>query len=1437
MPTIVGGFKNVLLEVQLIFAGASKLKCKQVTLKSKHARPDSLIVRDDDGEVVELVRVKVWDQISKVKCVLRYNYFYYGNFIIARDGCAATFKVCYKIREPTTTPAPLTTAQPDCQKIKLLSRKSRPASRTLDSVVVSMKLLKDFHSKAKCRRGVNFGFDNAVVFASGGCRGIFEVCTSGAAPLTTAAPEVVCKDFKILRSTRRTVRDSNNQLATITGMKLLREFSKHDYCREGRNYYFRGSVFVVKGGCKGLFRVCYETAAPTPAPLTTGAPVVVCEQVTVRSTKTQRGRVQVTDANGNPVEIASVKLWDQISKIKCIQWVNFFFSGSTITTRGGCHATFKVCYQVMATTPAPLTTTAAPNPGCDFVRLVSRKGRRALVRFPDATISSMRLVRQFSSSKVDCIIRKTFGFRSNVAIARNGCKGLFQVCFNAAPLTTAAPETCKHYKVLKPSRITVRDSNSQLASISSVSLEREISKHVCQEGVNYFFRGARLIVRGGCKGVFRVCYTPLTTTAAPLTTTEAPIVCSRVDVRTRGSRPRTVDVTDSNGNSVVIVRVKVWDQISKIKCRRGVNFFVSTSSITVKHGCEASFHVCYRPAPVTTPAPLTTQSIEVCKQYRVLKPTRIVVRDSNSEPATINSVDLRREISKHVCREGVNYFSRGPAFIVRKGCKGVFKICYSERPTTPAPLTTTEAPVVCARVDVRSRGSRPRTVDVTDSNGNSVVIVRVKVWDQISKIKCRRGINFFVSTSSITVKHGCEASFHVCYRPAPVTTPAPLTTQSIEVCKQYRVLKPSRVVARDANSEPADINSVVLRREISKHVCQEGFNYFFRGPALFVKAGCKGVFRVCYSVRPTTPAPLTTAAPEPVCKRVTPRRSGRVDVTDDNGNAVEIVSVKVWDQISKVKCIQGINFFVSGSSIVVRKGCKASFRVCYLPVVTTPAPLTTAPPITCNNVVVLRHTRRVVVGSDGLPAEITSFNLLREISKHVCRRRVNFFFRGSIFVVNGGCKGRFRVCFQDNPAPPAPLTTAPPVVCKRHKILAPTKTNIEDDNGNPVTITSVRLVREISKHVCALNENYFFRDSRFVVRAGCKGIFEVCYSRVPTTPAPLTTAAPQPRCKQVTVKSRGNKPARADVFDSNGNPVHIVSVKVWDQISKKKCIRWVNYFFSEFFIIAKKGCQATFKVCYTPKTPPTTPAPLTTEAGPMCRKLTLEGYIKHEVHDSRGDPAVISSVSLVRDFSYGGCKPNTFRYRRSIIIVDKHCKGVFLVCYLPPPPTTTAAALTTTAEGETCRKYTIEEPTTRELLDEDKNPAEITRVVLVREVENGNCIRGVNFRFSGSTLIVRGKCKGVFLVCVQPGEPAPLTTLPAPSRECQKIVLDGSGRKPDIQVISNSHRRPIVIKDIRLMKEFSKHVCREWVNFFASGNTVVAKKGCKGRFKVCYEIL
>ena len=90
----------------------------------------------------------------------------------------------------------------------------------------------------------------------------------------------------------------------------------------------------------------------------------VCKKIDVKSNVNRGGRVDVKDSSGNPVDIVYVNVWDQISRIKCKERVNYFYSGSSITARDGCHATFKVCYNVIEpTTPASLTLTVPPNPG------------------------------------------------------------------------------------------------------------------------------------------------------------------------------------------------------------------------------------------------------------------------------------------------------------------------------------------------------------------------------------------------------------------------------------------------------------------------------------------------------------------------------------------------------------------------------------------------------------------------------------------------------------------------------------------------------------------------------------------------------------------------------------------------------------------------------------------------------------------------------------------------------------------------------------------------------------------------------------------------------------------------------------------------------------------------------------------------------------------
>ncbi|KAK3760433.1 hypothetical protein RRG08_065160 [Elysia crispata] len=1566
---------------------APKIVCKKVDVKSVAHQPGRVDITDSHGNPAHIFHVHVWDQISEVKCVEWLNYFYFETYIVAKKGCQATFKVCYKEKKPPTTPAPLTTTTPEpeiCKKFKILKptrvtvgdSNSQPA--TISSVVLEREI-----SRHVCQEGVNYFFEGSEFVVKGGCKGVFTVCytvkkttpaplttTTEApkivckkvdvksvahqpgrvditdshgnpahifhvhvwdqisevkcvewlnyfyfetyivakkgcqatfkvcykekkppttpAPLTTTTPEPeICKKYKILKPTRVTVGDSNSQPATISSVVLEREISRH-VCQEGVNYFFEGSEFVVKGGCKGVFTVCYTVKKTTPAPLTTTteAPKIVCKKVDVKSVAHQPGRVDITDSHGNPAHIFHVHVWDQISEVKCVEWLNYFYFESYIVAKKGCQATFKVCYKEKKppTTPAPLTT------------------------------------------------------------------------------TTPEPEICKKFKILKPTRVTVGDSNSQPATISSVVLEREISRHVCQEGVNYFFEGSEFVVKGGCKGVFTVCYTVKKTTPAPLTTTtEAPkIVCKKVDVKSVAHQPGRVDITDSHGNPAHIFHVHVWDQISEVKCVEWLNYFYFETYIVAKKGCQATFKVCYKEKkPPTTPAPLTTTTPEpeICKKFKILKPTRVTVGDSNSQPATISSVVLEREISRHVCQEGVNYFFEGSEFVVKGGCKGVFTVCYTVKKTTPAPLTTTtEAPkIVCKKVDVKSVAHQPGRVDITDSHGNPAHIFHVHVWDQISEVKCVEWLNYFYFESYIVAKKGCQATFKVCYKEKkPPTTPAPLTTTTPEpeICKKFKILKPTRVTVGDSNSQPATISSVVLEREISRHVCQEGVNYFFEGSEFVVKGGCKGVFTVCYTVKKTTPAPLTTTteAPKIVCKKVDVKsvahQPGRVDITDSHGNPAHIFHVHVWDQISEVKCVEWLNYFYFESYIVAKKGCQATFKVCYKEKKppTTPAPLTTTTPEPeiCKKYKILKPTRVTVGDSNSQPATISSVVLEREISRHVCQEGVNYFFEGSEFVVKGGCKGVFTVCYtvkKTTPAPltttteapkivckkvdvksvahqpgrvditdshgnpahifhvhvwdqisevkcvewlnyfyfetyivakkgcqatfkvcykekkppttPAPLTTTTPEpeICKKFKILKPTRVTVGDSNSQPATISSVVLEREISRHVCQEGVNYFFEGSEFVVKGGCKGVFTVCYTVKKTTPAPLTTTTEAPKivCKKVDVKSVAHQPGRVDITDSHGNPAHIFHVHVWDQISEVKCVEWLNYFYFETYIVAKKGCQATFKVCYKEKKPPTTPAPLTTTTPEpeICKKYKILKPTRVTVGDSNSQPATISSVVLEREISRHVCQEGVnYFFEGSEFVVKGGCKGVFTVCYTVKK--TTPAPLTTTTEAPkiVCKKVDVKsvahQPGRVDITDSHGNPAHIFHVHVWDQISEVKCVEWLNYFYFESYIVAKKGCQATFKVCYKekkpPTTPAPLTTsTPEPTRKCEQFVLNGSGPKPDLRTIQSPGVGAVIITSIELVKEFSKGVCHEWFTFFAAGNLISAKDGCKGVFHVCYE--
>ena len=96
-----------------------------------------------------------------------------------------------------------------------------------------------------------------------------------------------------------------------------------------------------------------------------------CVQITLKSIYGKPESKVVVDKDNAPQKIKDISVWDQISALKCVDGINFFHYSHFLIVKGGCAATFKVCYEKtpVVTTAAPLTTI---QPGTPRIGLIGR---------------------------------------------------------------------------------------------------------------------------------------------------------------------------------------------------------------------------------------------------------------------------------------------------------------------------------------------------------------------------------------------------------------------------------------------------------------------------------------------------------------------------------------------------------------------------------------------------------------------------------------------------------------------------------------------------------------------------------------------------------------------------------------------------------------------------------------------------------------------------------------------------------------------------------------------------------------------------------------------------------------------------------------------------------------------------------------------------------
>lgn len=221
--------------------------------------------------------------------------------------------------------------------------------------------------------------------------------------------------------------------------------------------------------------------------------------------------------------------------------------------------------------------------------------------------------------------------------------------------------------------------------------------------------------------------------------------------------------------------------------------------------------------------------------------------------------------------------------------------------------------------------------------------------------------------------------------------------------------------------------------------------------------------------------------------------SRRERKVEDNGKAVDIVTVEVDKQISRKRCVESETYSFRDNVVVARRGCQARFKVCYQKQGQNPTPTARSG---CIRIRLITNSNRIV--KQRIPEEqgrIVSISPAIRFGGSKCDSGT-YGIRGREVYSSSGCKAEFEVCLSGGTVTDSPQQTCINVYLASSRSSSDW-TKISERDGSPVKIENIRVISETSDVSCIQSVNFFIRNKDEVhVNKGCSARFRVCYSRL-----------------------------------------------------------------------------------------------------------------------------------------------------------------------------------------------------------------------------------------------------------------------------------------------------------------------------------------------------
>ncbi len=263
----------------------------------------------------------------------------------------------------------------------------------------------------------------------------------------------------------------------------------------------------------------------------------------------------------------SVRLVRDLSSPKqCRQSSNWGFDDTSIWVDRGCQGEFEV---IPAASPRP----PLPGSGQSTRRITCGSNSGAQVECnTEGEATKVVLVRDLSG-RSQCRQGFNWGFTDSLIWTNRGCRGEFEVGYQAAPSGGNARRiTCG-------STTGARVRCNAFGQVSNVVMVRDLTgRGLCRQNSSWGFGRSDIWANGGCRAEFEVTYLAASGGGNTRRITCGSATGAPVECQTNGEATNVVLVRDLSGRNL---------------CRAGTNWGFTDALIWANNGCRAEFDVTY----------------------------------------------------------------------------------------------------------------------------------------------------------------------------------------------------------------------------------------------------------------------------------------------------------------------------------------------------------------------------------------------------------------------------------------------------------------------------------------------------------------------------------------------------------------------------------------------------------------------------------------------------------------------------------------------------------------------------------------------------------------------------------------------------------------------------------------------------------------------------